>query len=349
MLRKFAKFCLWLLIIAVVCEIGLHFFGFGRQEIYVPDARMLWLPVPGHYLTVALHKKATFNNQDFRYPTDLAPKGPNTFRIFTFGDSVTMGWAVSDDEVYSAVLERKLDAAGCDSLQFQVVDAGVNAYPNALVARRLKTVFDDGFQPDIAILAYSFNTEFESLATLEGPNKQALERRVWLKSWVRRSALYDYVIEDLLRGWVYYNLRDKLMAGSWNVGGDKPVDLDTLRQGFAESLRVAREHNAKLVMLLTGTKGQTGTLNPAQKAFLDFATQNNVPVVNMVDEWKDQDQTKLFADHVHPNPEGHNLIAGELYRTILPLIPSCPGSMNSTAAAPAGAQSGAMPAANKMK
>jgi lysophospholipase L1-like esterase len=344
-LRKFVKFCLWLLVIAIVCEIGLRFFGFGRQEIYVPDARMLWLPVAGHYLTVAGHKRETFNNQNFRYPVDLEHKDPSTYRIFTFGDSVTMGWGVSDEDTYSAVLERKLNAAGCDGLRFQVVDAGVNAYPNALVARRLKTVFDDGYQPDVVILAYSFNTEFENFARLEGANKQALERRVWVKSWVRRSALYDYVIEDLLRGFVYYNLRDKLVPGSWNVGIDRPIDLNYLRQGFEQSLQVAHDHNARLVMLLTGTKGQTANLNPAQNAFLEFATKYNVPLVNMIEEWKNQDQSKLYSEHVHPNAQGHEMIAGELYRTMLPLIPSCPGSTNSSA--PASGPGGAAPAAGK--
>lgn len=347
-MRKFGRFCLWFLLILLICEIGLRFFGFGRQEIYVPDARLLWLPLPGRYLTVAGHKQETFNQQRFRYPIDLAPKDANTYRIFAFGDSVTMGWGVADDETYSADLERKLSTAGCDGLHFQVVSAGVNAYSNALAARRLKTVFDDGFEPNAVILAFSFNTEFETLARLEGANKQALERRVWLKSWVRRSALYDYLIEDLLRGWVYYNLRDKLMAGSWNVGNDRPVDLDQLRQGFEQALQAAHDHNATLVMLLTGTKGQTANLNPSQKAFLDFATEYHIPLVNMFEVWKLQDQSRLYGDHVHPNAEGHDLIAGELYRKFLPLIPSCPGGANSSAApsAAAGAPGGAAPASS---
>ncbi len=322
MLRKFAKFVLVLILLFLVAEVVLHFFGYGRQELFRPDQTLLWVPVPGHWLTVVGHKPATYNDQSFRYPVDLAAKLPRQYRIFTFGDSVTMGWAVGDSETYSAILQGKLNA-GCPPENFQVVDAGVNAYSNSMVANRVKKVFDDGFQPDLIVVAYSFNTEFEQFARLQGANRRSLLRRVELKYWVRRSAVYDFLMEDLLRRFVYYWLRDKLMAGSWNVGHDQPPDLVSLRSSFQQSVDLARLHHAQIVFLIMGTNGQKAHLNEAQHTMLDVAQADHVPVLNMYQEWKNKDHHALFGDHVHPNALGHAEIGDDLYHTVLPLIPAC--------------------------
>jgi lysophospholipase L1-like esterase len=335
LLRRIGRFFLWLLVLLVVLEIGLRFFGYGRQEIYVPDQHLLWVLKPGHYLTVVDHKPMIVNNQNFRFPVELQPKQPGQYRIFAFGDSVTQGWAVDDNSTYSTVLQNQLNAS-CSGENFQVISAGVNAYSNSMVAQRAKSVLASPYNPDAIILGYSFNTEFEQFTKLEGANRQALLRRIWLKSWVRRSAIYTFVIEDLLRRFVYYSLRDRLMAGSWNVGADKPVDVDSFRNTLAEIVKMTQERDVKLVFLLSGTKGQKGSLNSMQRTMLDFARQNNVPIVNVIDEWKAQDHNGLYVDHVHPNATGHALIAGDLFQAFKPLIPACSASA-SAANAPAAA------------
>jgi lysophospholipase L1-like esterase len=332
--RSLGKFLLVLLVIFFVSEVVLHFFfGFGRQELFRPDEELLWVPVPGHWLTVVGHEPATYNNQYFRYPVDLAAKQPDQYRIFAFGDSVTMGWGVSDEQTYSSALEQKLTAA-CPPEKFQVVDAGVNAYSNSMVANRVKKVFADGYDPNLIIVGYSFNTEFEQFAQLQGANRQSLLRRVEFKYWIRHSAVYDFIVEDLLRRFVYYRLRNKLMAGSWNVGSDKPPDLNYLRGNFQQSVDLARQHNAQIVFLLMGTDGQRDKLTEAQQTMVDVAKANNVPLVNMFEEWKDKDHRALFGDHVHPNAIGHAEIAEDLLQTIRPIVPAC-ALASGSAAAPA--------------
>jgi lysophospholipase L1-like esterase len=335
MWRSLGKFLLVLLAFFFVSEVVLHFFfGYGRQELFRPDEELLWVPVPGHWLTVVGHQPATYNNQYFRYPVDLAAKQPGQYRIFAFGDSVTMGWAVSDGQTYSSLLEQKLNA-DCPPEKFQVVDAGVNAYSNSMVANRVKKVFADGYEPDLIIVGFSFNTEFEQFAQLQGANRQSLLRRVELKYWVRRSAVYDFLMEDLLRRFVYYRLRNKLMAGSWNVGSDKPPDLDYLRSNFQQSVDLARQHNAKIVFVLMGTDGQKDKLTAPQQTMLDVARANDVPVVNMFEEWKSKDHRALFVDHVHPNAIGHAEIAEDLLQIVRHIIPACASVSSSPAAAPA--------------
>ena len=194
--RSLGRGIFWFLVICLILEVGLRFFGYGSYVIYRPDQRLLWLPIPGsHKITETNHLPITISPDGFRYPEALVPKQPGQYRIFTFGDSVTMGWGVDDNSTFSAQLEKQLNSAGCSSTKFQVIDAGVNAYSNALASERLQTVLDDNYQPDAVILTYAFNTGFERLAKLQGKDREQLLHL--LRSW-RQAKLNSGKPEPLL-------------------------------------------------------------------------------------------------------------------------------------------------------
>ncbi len=315
---RILKFCGVVLICLLFLEGLLRILGFGNTDLYIPDERLLWVPKPGKRTTVVRHQPSTISRDGFRYPVALGPKRPGEFRIFAFGDSVTMGWGVSDDQTYIADVASFLNSYHCPGLQFEGVNAGVDAYSNAQVNERLQVVFDDGYQPDIAIVAYSFNTEYENLMLLQGKNREALLRRVWLKSYVRQSALYEVVVEHLMRGFVYYALRDKLMDGSWNVQRRKPVDTQRYYNELEKSVATCRAHHVPMVLLLTPTAKQRGNLDPMQQTMVDFARNEHVPIANMIEAWKnDPDHEKDFMDHAHPTASRDELIAQELVRVMV--------------------------------
>jgi phospholipase/lecithinase/hemolysin len=45
---------------------------------------------------------------------------------------------------------------------------------------------------------------------------------------------------------------------------------------------------------------------------LDYAQANSVPLVNIIELMRGQNQDDVFMDHVHPTAAGHVLIAEEL-------------------------------------
>jgi lysophospholipase L1-like esterase len=314
-LYRFLRFLLWFVVVVVALEIGLRPFGYGHYVIYRPDERLLWLPLPGHGVTEAHHRPITISSDGFRYRVSLQPKKDDQVRIFALGDSVTMGWGVDDDSTYSADLERMLNAS-CAKHQFQVVNAGVNAYPNSLVIERMKKVIED-FQPDMVVLDYSGNPRVEGLVDLQGAAREKFLDRVRLKSWMRRSAIYNFVVEDLLRYVVYYRLRRMLVAGSLDTTLSKQeLDVDKFNERLNDALQYCQSHHVKMIMLVTGTHGEQTPEHPFQRAMLDFGHTHNVPVVNMMDVWKSMDQDQIFQDHSHPSPMGHETIAKQLFTTI---------------------------------
>lgn len=313
-LRRIGKVVFWFFAVCLVFEIGLRPFGYGSYVVYRPDPRVLWVPSPGaHRVTEVNHKPETINEQGFRYPQSIMAEHKGIYRIFAFGDSVTMGWGVGDDATYSADLERLLNSQQCYGMKFQVVSAGVNAYPNALVVERLKKVLEDGYNPDAVILAYSFNTDMEHLADLQGTARQNLLRRVELKSIARRSAIYSFLIEDLLREMVYYRLKSLLLKGTWRTSKERPEPaVSHFVQGLEEAQEATQSSGVQLILLLLGSEGEKGPAHPYQKAMLDFAQAHNVPIVNMIDVMQSQNQQSMFMDHVHPTAAGHALIARQL-------------------------------------
>ena len=310
----------WFLAICVALELGLRLFGYGSFTIYRPDDRLLWVPEPGRTLTVVGHLPITVNDQGLRYAVDLQSKQKGEFRVMAFGDSTTQGWGVDDDSHYSAVLEKMLKGSGCGQEHFQVVSAGVNAYPNSLVEEKLKEVIEDPlYQPNVVIRAYSFNSNFENLPRLQGAARQQFLNRVRWKSLVRRSAMYNFFIEDLFRELAYYKLRHMLMAGSLStIEGNGDLDVNGFNAGLDESLQLAHQHNAQLVLLVLGAQGETkdSDMHPFQKAMLDFAAAHRVPVVNMIDVLRGKDQSAMYMDPAHPTSAGHQLIAQQLYGVI---------------------------------
>jgi len=310
---------LWFVAICIASELMLRLFGYGNYTIYRPDEKLLWVPVPGRTVTVDNHLPITINHQGLRYASDLTAKQKGEFRIIAFGDSATQGWGVDDNSTYAAFLGKKLNQDSCPGEHFVSVSAGVNAYPNALVGEKLREVEQDPtFQPDIVIRAYSFNSNFEKLPKLQGAAREKFLRQVEFKAIIRRSAMYNFVIEDLLRRVVYYKMRHLLMAGTLDtLGGMDNLDVDAVKASLQNSLDETRAHNAQLVLLVLASKDQKANdLHPFQKAMLEFAAANQVPVVNMVDVLSTNAPANFYMDPVHPTAVGHQLIADQLYNLV---------------------------------
>jgi lysophospholipase L1-like esterase len=326
---------IWFVGLLLVLELGLRLFGYGNFVEYKPDARLLWVPEPGRDRRTPINKELiSINDQSYRYPTHIEPKAPNQFRIFTFGDSVTMGWGVNDQSTYSAVLEQELNSSGCPAKQFQVIDAGVNAYPNSLVRERLKSVLESDLQPDLFVLAYSFNTGMESMTKLQGAARQKILRGVALKSFLRHSALYDFLIEGVLRDLAYYRFRELMTQGTWNTQKSKPDDpVEEFTAGLQQAYSESFAHNVPLVLLDLGSNDQASDMHPYQQAIVDFSKANHVPIVNMIDAWRSVDRGPLFMDHVHPTALGHSQIGNALTQVVraTPAVQSACGVSRSIA------------------
>jgi hypothetical protein len=72
------------------------------------------------------------------------------------------------------------------------------------------------------------------------------------------------------------------------------------------------------VLLVLGGDGLTkdSDMHPFQRAMLQFAKDQHLPVVNMIEVMRDKDQNAMYMDPAHPTVAGHKIIAEELYKVI---------------------------------
>jgi acyl-CoA thioesterase-1 len=77
---------------------------------------------------------------------DAPPARP---RVVAFGDSLTVGLGLLEQEAYPALLQRKIDEAG---YQFEVINAGVSGDTSAGALRRL----DWALEGDVRVLIVAF-------------------------------------------------------------------------------------------------------------------------------------------------------------------------------------------------
>src|SRR5438128_938598 len=79
-----------------------------------------------------------------------------------------LGWGVRGEEVYSQLLEQALNghalAAGVRT-QYEIVNAGVNAYNLAQVSGLMRRVVEN-YQPDGFLIAYTFNDGWNGVGHL---------------------------------------------------------------------------------------------------------------------------------------------------------------------------------------
>ncbi len=312
----------------VILEVVLRLFGYGSYIIFQPDDELFFIPKPNQVgRTVANRQRITINSDGLRYPENLPKTNDDELRIVSFGDSVTMGWGVDDQSHYTARLEDQVQTAADKTVR--AISAGVNAYPTTLCVRRFEELVQTGHQIDIAVLAFSFNIGHETLPLLSEDAKRDFLRNVRLKNFVRRFALYNLLIEDILREAVYYRIRDQLMEGSWETAStsdsnDEPVQeapkwgdhLERYQTALERMIEVSEAHGVEPVMLLLGSKGQTGNYNQYQELFAELATSRGITLVDMIDELAGYDHETLFMDHTHPNAKGHELIAQKIAAAI---------------------------------
>ena len=189
------------LLCIVALELVLRLCGYGNLEIYQPDPKLYWKLKPNQdcYTKIG-HQPVHINSQGTRGPEFQTEKPANTVRILSLGDSRTFGWGLADEETYSRRLEQMLQAYVGAGKKIEVINAGVNAwsYPQMLVYFR---DFGLKYRPDLVILGEgNWWTQFSEKNSPEFVRQ--FMWRVRLKNFLRRFAIYHFVVEVKLQALV---------------------------------------------------------------------------------------------------------------------------------------------------
>src|SRR5262249_21767368 len=98
----------------------------------------------------------TTNSFGMRGPEVSLVKPPDTFRLAVLGDSYAFGWGVEDDQVFSRVLEQKLEGRLPGGKHPQVLNFGVPGYSTF---QETAQFLESGsrFSPDAVLVYFIYN------------------------------------------------------------------------------------------------------------------------------------------------------------------------------------------------
>ena len=316
------------LLCAALAEGVLRLMGYGNVEIYQPDARVIWRLKPDQNCYTKIDHKPVRINEHGTRGAEFTDAKSNSIRIISLGDSRTFGWGLSDDETYSALLQKQLREKVGPGKNVEVINAGVNAwsYPQMSVYFR---EFALHWQPDVVILAEAnLWTQFSEKSDPAFVRK--MMSRVRLKNLLRRFALYHYVVEVQLKE-VYERQRSKFI----------PVDprQDTLfkeqqqkdpdaffRAAIEDLCSVALSNHVQPVLVYIPTQttlqaSGTNAFTEVLRAKRSVSQKFNVPLLDLTADLQPRAKDLyLDADPVHLNAAGNEIIGRRLFEVVSPFL-----------------------------
>ena len=320
------------MVLVLGAETGCRLAGYRGVEQYRPDEEVGWVLAPGQATVTSVGRlPVRINAEGFRDDSLITPKPAGTVRIFALGASSTYGWGVRQEETYHQVLERMLNdsarAAGSRA-RFEVVNAGVIGY-NLWQAERLMRRIAGRYQPDGFIVAYTFNDAWNRAGRLSGGEQEKILRGVRRKNLLRRSALFNWLI-DIRARHLAREARESggpdamVMAQTGDSTAGRP-ELDAYATSLDSMVTVARRARLSLTFLLPPARGRGG-LTPRQRLMAAAGAAAGVPVLDLTSSFERQhpDSVYLADDAVHPNPRGHAILARLMYPVLCRAAASAP-------------------------
>jgi lysophospholipase L1-like esterase len=328
-----------LLFLFVVLEIGTRII-FGNQPVFIyPQVIHVTNAEYGHKFkpnqrgTYTLDKPVYTNSFGFRdYEWDM-PKPADRIRIMCLGDSLTFGNGARGEDTYPKVLERKL----------KKLDANIEVISTAVSGWSLYNYVDffkkegTNYQPDIVIIGFYPNDygprpDHYNVKLTEDGRWDA--RPIWIR-WLP----YKYIFL-LKRSALVTYLRDRI--GNIKKGEkdfitlllENEVDLDrnkAVADGYSlilEMKEICDEKgiNKKIVLASIPPinsfwvpKGSFDYNNHLES----FCKSNDITFIDLAEGfWRVKNTNKLYMypwDN-HLRPEGHKLVANQLYDLMLKLV-----------------------------
>jgi len=364
LLQNLTLACGVFLLCFAACEVALRFAGYGNLEIYEPHPQLYWRLKPNQDCFTKVDRQPVhINSQGTRGPEFSIEKPPATFRILSLGDSRTFGWGVADADTYSRKLEQllkgfqdaniehptsnnqlpttqkpltpalspsdgereKLRQAFGEVKRMEVINAGVNAWSYSQMAVYFHE-FGLRYQPDLVVLGEAnLWTQFS-----EKNDPEFVKKFLWrvrLKNFLRRFAIYHYVVEVKLRDF-YERHRTKFIPVDPQQDAlfqaQQQSDPDAVfRDAIADLCRTARSNGVQPVLLflprldeLAGTNQSAGW-----RAKTAVSTALGVSMCDVTPDLRDGGNALyLDADPVHFNQRGNEIVAQKLFESVTNLF-----------------------------
>jgi len=325
------------LLVSAVC------FTFLSCELAIRYLLQAWpfesaLYVPS-YLTVRdLPLRWRFSPSDGRNSLglrnrELGPKKTGTYRILFLGDSLIWSGETSSGELYTEVLERRLNSRfSNNSNSFEVINAGIPGYTTYQELEFLR-LYGIDMEPDLVILGFVFNDLYykylhkpsnqrllghEPTTRLYRFNPEAFPGSLFARSYLMHEVVSrsEVIWKRLRRRPVFPFERRGDFYLAWKGYGWSQV-----RKLIGEMQTLLTERAVSLVILVFPVNDQVNdryreldeeyVLYP-QDRIHEICDEYAIPTLDLTKPIYRNGGIMLFRDYLHLNAKGNDVVTNEL-------------------------------------
>ena len=323
-----------LLLSALAAETVLRWMHYPYRPVDVhrrnADPVLLYELIPH----VRVYKDRT-NGDGFRDREFLRPKPPGVFRILALGDSVTVGYGITDPrETLPKTLERELNRGRSpEDTRIEVLNFGIDGY-NTLQEERLLEVKGLSLDPDLVLVFYILNDPEDPITNqvFQGERHCTLfgvSVPCGFLNLLKRSVLLNFALDAsrALKG----------RGSSISVDYFHHLHIDPSRFGHVEDAferfdRLQRSRKLPVVVVIFPLFQDFGHYpwRDVHAQVAAAARSHGLPVVDLLSAFQGANARRLRflgSDVIHPNPRGIRAASSALARDLIKtgLVPRGPG------------------------
>lgn len=285
-----------------------------------PDPNLLWKlsPGTGHKFDTEIR----VNSQGMRGAELQVPKPDDNFRILFLGDSSVFGQGVTEEKAFPYLLKTIL--ASDSTVEIEIANAAVPGYSST----QCRILFDkhkDSIRPDAIVVTPIWS----DMMILKWSDKELLklfdEVPFYTQKVILKSVLAQFFYHRILESKGIKEKRRLALHSIFNYKPDssfhaiKRVDPEEHRQNLVSIVSEAKKRGIKVMMIILPCKHEkevdatnAAIVGPYRENYREIATKYNVALLDMPSVFSSRatkDTATLFLDGLHPNEEGHKIIA----------------------------------------
>jgi lysophospholipase L1-like esterase len=282
---------------------------------------------------------------------------PSRQRILNFGDSTTFGVSVPAERVYSSILQDLLDRQYPG--RFEVINAGVPGYSSREIRRQIEDAgLLERIRPDIITVYVGWNDHWLKRPPTDGARPAAVSWLAGLKAraatrlhLIRAAEALRETVARAVRGWMLKERRLAEVADLLRRSPDEerrailPQRMNVAPDEFEHNLNAivndARLRGCSVIFLIPPSAladrlpeyvDRYPIVSPVPFFFHDayrdlernVGTAQGAVVIDLQPRFDAQKPSTLFVDPIHPNADGHRIIAEALVPWIASLAGDAP-------------------------
>ena len=260
---------------------------------------------------------------------EIGPKAPDSYRILFLGDSLIWSGETRSAELYTEVLERRLNVLKPALKSIEIINAGVPGYTTYQELEFLR-LYGLAMQPDWVILGFVFNdlycpylhkpTRNNLLGREPNARRFRFDTERFPGIFFKRSYLAHELVYRIEILWQRVSQRPEFPFEqredfylAW-----KDYAWETSRELLKEMRSVLDAHGMAFSIVVFPVSDQVNeqyrqfdleyVLYP-QSEIRAIADEFDIPLLDLTESLYKQGGAALFSDYLHLNPTGNDVVA----------------------------------------